>query len=185
MRTTFYILFAFFLVSCGTSPDPDTQSAELESVSLDTIELQAADQEQTGEFGDEYSEYATCYVVVADTGLNYHQLYSKLELISKELHIPVELSGRRYNKSKNLISLPEDDEDEIYAGEYFPRRNPSEELSLEYLNFYSEKAGEKTIALIAGIFEDEKDAKRALEKLKKSEPKAFSLKSEIYVGCMH
>ncbi|WP_262490545.1 hypothetical protein [Hymenobacter sp. CRA2] len=32
--------------------------------------------------------------------------------------------GRFFDEQKNLIRLPDDDEDELYAGDYFPRRCP-------------------------------------------------------------
>jgi len=85
--------------------------------------------------------------------------------------------GRFYNKKKNLIALPDNDEDEIYAGDYFPRRFPSDNLSLEYLNFYQRQAAEKTIALVTGIYETEKSADSALTVLHKPEKKVFKIKS--------
>ncbi|MBX2930638.1 MAG: hypothetical protein KF781_01685 [Chitinophagaceae bacterium] len=87
-----------------------------------------------------------------------------------------------------MIALPDDDEDEIYAGDYFPRRFPSEtteNLSLEYLNFYQENARDKTIALVAGIYEKENSADSALIILKKVEQRGFKIKAKIYTGCMH
>jgi hypothetical protein len=99
--------------------------------------------------------------------------------------IPIDTMGRIYNKKKNLIALPDNDKDEIYAGEYFPRRFPSENLSLEYLNFYQKQAGEKTIALVTGIYETEKSADSVLTVLRKIEPRVFKIKADIYVGCMH
>jgi hypothetical protein len=93
--------------------------------------------------------------------------------------------GRFYNKTKNLIALPDKDEDEIYAGDYFPRRFPSDNLSLEYLNFYQEQSGEKTIALVTGIYETERSADSALTVLRKTADKVFKIKAYIYVGCVY
>ena len=105
--------------------------------------------------------------------------------LNGQLNIPIDTMGRFYNKTKNLIALPDDDEDELYAGDYFPRRFPSENLSLEYLDFYQKKAGDKTIALITGIYENEKSADSALTVLHKTEEKVFKIKADIYLGCMH
>ncbi len=55
--------------------------------------------------------------------------------LSKGLSIKVDMMNPSYNKSKNLIASPTNYEDELYAGEYFPRRELSDFLSLEYLNF--------------------------------------------------
>ena len=81
--------------------------------------------------------------------------------------------------------MPDDHEDEIYAGDYFPRRYPSEDLSLEYLIIYDNNAINKTIALVAGIYEEENEAQILLNKLKKHHPKSFVVNTDLYIGCMH
>ncbi|WP_293313349.1 hypothetical protein [Pedobacter sp. UBA5917] len=131
---------------------------------------------------DNFAEY---YVAVLDTNASYNPIHSKMFSASKTLNIPIDTLGRYYNKKKNEIILSENDPDEIYAGEYFPRRSPEENLSLEYLNMYKPDAKAKTIALVAGIYADKDSAAVALKKLKNIEPKAFVLKSKIYIGCMH
>ena len=129
--------------------------------------------------------YANYYVIVADTGLNYPKLNQQMKGLAQSLHMQIDTLGRYYNEKEDLISLPKDDEDEIYAGEYFPRRQVSESLSLEYLNYYSEKAGQKTIALVTGMYADPKGADSAFVALKRFNPKAFKLYSKVYIGCMH
>ncbi|PJJ79732.1 hypothetical protein [Mucilaginibacter auburnensis] len=130
-------------------------------------------------------EYATYYVVVADTGANYYTLRGKMLKINKQFDIPIDTIGRYYNAKKNLIALPDDADDEIYAGDYFPRRYPSGNLSLEYLSVYQPTAKDKTIALVTGIYENETSADSALIAMKKVDSRSFKLKSKIYVGCMH
>ena len=88
---------------------------------------------------------ATYFVVVADTNSDYFFLRDKMFKLSMRLQLPIDTMGRFFNKTKNLIALPDNDEDEIYAGDYFPRRFPSDNFSLEYLDFYQREAGEKTI----------------------------------------
>lgn len=130
-------------------------------------------------------DYANYFIVVADTGSQYYSLRQKMFLVHKKLNIPIDTLGRFYNRKKNLIALPDNDTDEIYAGGYFPRRYPSESLSLEYLNVYQKESGDKTIALVAGIYETEKRAKKALTNLRKVQRNAFLVKSKIYIGCIH
>jgi hypothetical protein len=125
------------------------------------------------------------YVTIVDTGFDYFKLDTKMSRLSKRTGIPVDTMNRFYNKSKNLIALPDDDEDEIYAGDYFPRRYPSINLSLEYLDVYKQPAHEKTIALVSGIFETRKSADSMLAIVKPKEPKAFVARTRMYVGCMH
>ncbi len=129
--------------------------------------------------------YVTCYLVIADTGRNYYALQQKMVGISKKLSVPVNTLGRYYNAAKDLISLPDNDEDELYAGSYFPRREPSESLSLEYLYFYQNTAPEKTIALVRGIYGSEPEAVKALKALQPFIQTAYKIKAQVYMGCMH
>ena len=128
---------------------------------------------------------ALYFVVIADTGKVYADLHKKMMSWSQRLAMPVDTMGRLYNTDKDLIALPDDDEDEIYAGGYYPRRFPSQHLSLEYLNFYNTQSPEKTIALVAGLYEKKESADSALNILKKIAPKAFAQESVIFTGCMH
>lgn len=179
------ILLVVFLTSCGTTTS-NKNGTKVESIKIDTTKLQA--QNITDNNLDEDTtnyDYASFFIVVADTGLDYFILHKKMLSLNEKLDIPIDTMGRSYNKTKNLISLPDNDEDEMYAGDYFPRRFPSENLSLEYLNFYKSEAGRKTIALITGIYETEKNADNALTALEKVEKKAFKIKADIYIGCMH
>jgi hypothetical protein len=131
--------------------------------------------------------YATYYAVVADTGREYYPLLKLTLKISKKTRGKIDSMGRSYNNNtaKDLIALPDDDLDEMYAGGYYPRRSPGTELSLEYYNYFAQNADDKTIAIIAGIYENKISADSALQLLKKDFSKAFVLKSEIYIGCMH
>lgn len=133
------------------------------------------------------SETATYYVVVADTGLNYASLHNEMLQMNKTTGLEIDTMGRGYNEQKNLICLPENDEDEIYAGEYFPRRFPSVNLSLEYLEQYMPegKAGEKTIALVAGIFDTQQSADSLLKVIRPQSPQPFATAAKIFIGCMH
>ena len=87
------------------------------------------------EISDE--QYMNAYIVVSDTSQNYFELRQKMLNLNEKLKTEIDTMGRGFNKKKNLICLPENDEDEIYAGDYFPRRYPSETLSLEYLIYYT------------------------------------------------
>lgn len=128
---------------------------------------------------------ATYYVVVADTGLSYYLLQHKMFDIHRKLHIPIDTMDRFYNKKKDLIACPDNYDDEIYAGEYYPRRDPSDHLSLEYLGVYQKNTRDKTIAIVTGIYETEREADSALIALKRVEPKVFKIKADLYIGCMH
>jgi len=130
-------------------------------------------------------EYMNGFIVVADSSHVYKRLKIKMFDLKSKLNIEIDTLGREYNKSKNLISLRENNEDEMYAGNYFPRRYPSKSLSLEYLDYYDSKLKDKTIGLVTGIFDNKNDADRLLTQVKEYSPNAFIMNVEIYMGCMH
>jgi len=130
-------------------------------------------------------DYMDIYVVVADTSQVYQDLKIKMIDLREKLNIEIDTMGRGYDLKKDLICLPENDEDEIYAGDYFPRRYPTETLSIEYLDFYDRENGEKSIGIIVGMFDKKDKAENSLKKLKDFTNRGFIIKANIYMGCMH
>lgn len=174
MKTTHLIvLLIFCCLGCNEAPEQDTPALSVKNEAIESpVELEEV-----------YSEYETYFVVIADTGNDYVALRKIMFELSDELHCEIDTMGRSFNQEKQLISLPEDDDDEMYAGDYFPRRFRSKTLSLEYLDLY---VGDKSaIALVTGIFIDEKAADSALVSTKILAPNAFKVRTEMFVGCMH
>ena len=73
-------------------------------------------------------QYMDAFVVIADTSQNYYDLRSEMFVLSEKLDLQIDTLGRGYDAAKDLIALPIDDADELYAGDHFPRRYPSETL---------------------------------------------------------
>lgn len=187
MKPHFPTLFMVFLLSaCGTTPTGNSALApghdrdERVHPVIDPLDTMIVMNEDTANHS-----YDTFHVVVADTGAVYHLLRARMVELSEQQDLDIDTMGRSFNTNKNLITLPDDDEDELYAGACFPRRFPSEHLSLEYLHFYREAAGDKTIALVTGIYGTAKEAESALGVLRQAVPQAFGFEAEVYVGCMH
>ena len=172
---------ALFLMACGVPAAPPA-FAPAADTPLTAPVLIVAD---TGLPEAEEMPYATYYLVVADTGANYYALQRKMVRLSSTFGILIDTMGRYYNAQKERIVLPDNDEDEMYAGEYYPRREPSEHLSLEYLSVYQDGVPEKTIALVRGIYGSEAEAQKALAALRPGAGTAFAVKARVYVGCMH
>lgn len=132
-------------------------------------------------------DYIEAYIVVADTSMDYYALRTKMIILGDSLNKEIDTLGRGYESSRNLICLPDDDEDDIYAGQYLPRRYPSESLSLEYLNYYYDggipQSG--TIALITLITGDPDLAERERTMISRFVDHPFIVFSKIYMGCMH
>ncbi len=134
---------------------------------------------------DVANEFGTYYVTIADTGQAYYPLRNEMMRLHQALAQPIDTMGWYFDAKKNRIVLPEDDEDEMFVGDYYPIRGPDAHLSLEYLSLYQRQARENTIALVTGIYEQQASADSALAILRKKAPQAFSVKAEIYEGCIH
>lgn len=130
-------------------------------------------------------ETVTFYMVIADTGLNYQALRRKMTGLQQQLHLEIDTLGRIYSTEKQRIIVPENDEDEMYAGDYYPRRGAGENLSIEQMDAYLNGSRPKNMGLVAGIYTDQASGDQALKKVKQQELKAFLLKADIFMGCMH
>jgi hypothetical protein len=184
-KYSYILLFPLILFGCGIAGGNKPEA--FNSNKIDTVVVLQPDSHTTQIELRDTTDYnhATYFIVVADTSQDYYLLHKKMINLNRQLNIPIDTMGRLYNNNKKLIALPENDEDEMYAGDYFPRRFPGDDLSLEYLNFYQNNAAKKTIALVAGIYENENTADSILIMLKQAEKKSFKIKANIYIGCMH
>ncbi len=109
-------------VNSGSSRSLGSDSTgNYQSIVLDSVK---------GDSHLESDEYASYHIVIVDTGKSYNDLLLKMTNLSLRIQVPIDSMGRFFDPVANLIKLPDNDEDEIYAGDYFPRRVPSETLSI-------------------------------------------------------
>lgn len=180
-----------FLTACSGLGKPNAESLNTATDSmsltkLDSLETPAHfDSSNDSEIDLQESEMMDFFVVVSDTSYNYYKLRSQLISTSKKFKIDIDSMGRFYNGRKHKIQLPDDDEDEIYAGEYFPRRYESSQLSIEYASQYLDHCNDSLMAGIMGIYIKEEEARNRLLQIKSLNPGAFVTKASLYQGCMH
>lgn len=182
MKIALIFLTLFWLCACNTKSHENKKVISPANVhdTVPNVETPIIMESKAKE-----NEESVYFVIIADTCLNYFTLHKKMFELHRNFNIPIDTMGRYFNKVKDLIVLPDNSEDEMYAGEYLPRRFPSSDLSLEYLKFYQSHADNKTIALVAGIYESEKEADSVLTVLQKGEKKIFKIKAKIYEDCIH
>jgi len=181
----FALLLGIFCLSCRHS---EGQSEKKDTTAVATLAADTSDKKVVIDTSSNFNEveaYANYEVIVIDTNNSYKLLHQKMFSLKDKLKMTVDSMDRYYNVQKNRIVLPDNDEDEMYAGEYFPRRELSQTLSLEYMNQYQPDSKSKTIGIIAGIYANALEADSALAAIKQVVPKAFKLHSKIYIGCMH
>lgn len=181
-KFSFLGLICVLLIWCSCNSSTQTKTTTLTS---DSLPIEKNDSYVATSNHDELTETAIFYIVVNDTGLDYYQLRKQLFEIHDKNGQEIDTLGRYYNPSKKLIVLPDTDDDELYRGDYYPRRFPSKSLSLEYLTLYTPDALDKTIALVSGIYDNKLQADSAKNAFLTYQPKTFVVQANMYVGCLH
>jgi hypothetical protein len=179
-----YILaaVALFCASCA-GPTAGPAQATASTPAADTIRKDSVQAAPDTTSADD--EYSVLYVVVADTGLDYYPLMRHMYAIAAGMHYPVDTMDRHYDKVKDRIVLPDTIDDELYRGEYYPRRTCESNLSLEYYGLYDTATTEKTIALVAGIYEARTSADSLATLVRPFAAKVFVRRAKVYQGCLH
>jgi hypothetical protein len=129
--------------------------------------------------------YDTFFVVVVDSSYSYYTLRDDMLKLSINSAITIDTMNRTFDVQKHKIVLPENATDDIYAGDYYPRRFPSISLSIEPLNMYDSVASQNTFAIVAGIFTNKQSADSLISVHASIFPKSVVIKSVMYVGCLH
>lgn len=132
-------------------------------------------------------DYETAFVIMLDTSEQFYKMYDLAMATSKKYQIEFDTTERTYFPETNIWGVSQSSSDEIYRGQYFPRRkgDEKEKLSLEYMYWYDKKSNDKKLMLVSNIFSFSMDAEQSVAAWRKSFPQAFILQCEMYMGCMH
>lgn len=191
------LLSGLLLLAAGCTPGAGQKSAQAQQAAVHGAEPEPRAALQQAPSGDEDAgmlpdEYADYYLVVVNSSRNYKALHRDMLRISHRFHISIDTLGRYYNPHTHAIVVPEDDEDEIYRGSYYPRRFESLSLSIENAGYYdaAKKFKEPTqypaqMILVAGMYAQRERADSLRNVLVEAYPQTFVQKSKIYTGCMH
>jgi hypothetical protein len=163
------------VVAAVVAPDTAGQS---------TVTTQPADTVVQSE--TEFEEYRTFHLVTITEGYNYDSLRRVADAVAGQLGTQIDSLGRMYDPGKGIV-LPPDDADEMYRGQYYPRRFAAPSVSIEMQYAYADAAQPDTVrmVLIAGIFEQKQQADSVLALVKPLHPGADVISRELFTGCIH
>ncbi|MBL7982191.1 MAG: hypothetical protein JNL52_10340 [Flavobacteriales bacterium] len=181
MRGTFQVGLLMLFVACR--PEGSTTTAGPKSDLSDTTVALAI--EDTANAWDPSENMVDLFMTIADTGRNYAVLHRQMQMLALVLPAEIDTMGRYYDPIRDSIMLPLDDEDEVYAGQYYPRRFEGKTLSIEYLDQYDATAAPGTMALVTGLWASDQQGDSAIEGLLKHMPRAYRVQARAYQGCMH
>ena len=181
MRSTLLIGLAVLLGACH--PEGTSTGSGPVSDSSDTTVAKAM--EDTSDQWEPSDDMVQLVVTIADTGRSYEAIHREMHLLADMLPADIDTMGRYYDVVRDSILLPLDNEDELYAGQYYPRRFEGNTLSIEYLDMYDTTGAPGTMALVTGLWATDQQADSALQLLRVHMPRAFLVHTRVYQGCMH
>ena len=131
------------------------------------------------------------FVLILGSFKSFHEAHKQALAISQASKVPFSLRGMIFDKRRGLI-LPDNDEDEIYAGSYVHRRyntarlhaKETEYISIERSDAYPTFAP-KLYIVVGGIYNDSKASRSAVDRFKPIVPDVYAKKTKIYMGCIH
>lgn len=195
MRSFIFLLTILVYASCSNHAIKETISETVtdssQQIHIETIKtmenqlVSEAKQDSIEQVVIDNFNFSTYYIVAIDSGMNYYDLHAAMLHSQETTSLKIDSLGRYYDVKKDLICLPDTVFDEVYRGEYSPRRYPSEFLSIEYYDFFNDNATYKNMILLAAIYENKTSADSLLTILKIDYPNSFTEASKVYVGCMH
>lgn len=187
------LLFLFVnLLSC------ETKNSSSEQATVDTLMLSMdSAAANPSENEPEVDEYELNYIVSVAEGYNYDSLHRIAVDAASLLKFEFDTFGRYYDPKRGII-LPDNSEDDIWAGQYLLRRSGEPKVSLERVSFYTDASlseGDEMRALnesdttkmfvFATMYPEKNSADSLAKVLSKTYPATKVIPNKIYIGCMH
>jgi hypothetical protein len=187
-RNIIFFIALIYLASCTDNSDMTSNQKNGTSNNLSI-----ADEEYKPEDANVLQ-----YVVVVADGYNYDSLRAIAKETSKLLGFKFDMLGRYFNTSRKKIVLPDNYEDDVWAGEYIFRREGGDFVSIEMQGAYIDTLTAKNkreselfyadtlkMFVFANMYPEKKYADSLLKILKPKFKQATIIPTEIHMGCMH
>jgi hypothetical protein len=134
---------------------------------------------------DIQSESAIFYLITLAEGKNYDSLETFAKKAASSLNLKYDQLGRIYKPEKGIV-VKDDDEDEMYRGEYYPRRFEGNFVSIEMKKAFIDKENDPMrMLVISNIFSKPSQADSMLKIARVKFPSVKSVQTILFTGCMH
>lgn len=132
---------------------------------------------------EEENFWSDRYLLILKSTKDFLEAHSFAIKASKELKKDYISEYKLFMPERGIFfsdTLPDD----MYRGEYYPRRYEEDQISLENSSGYKDFEPDYII-VVAGIFSSKEDAEKALAKARLVYPDAYVKKTNIWMGCIH
>ncbi len=189
-----YLLIPIVLLI--TSLSCSNQETENKHIGADSLSVTTSQPADSAEITD--TEYELNYVVAVAEGYDYAELRKIAQEACDFLNFKLDTMDRYYNPKKKKIVLPDNHEDEIWAGDYYLRRTGDTFVSIEMRNAYVDTLTNKNeqakaafeadslkMFVFATMYNNKKQADSLFQVLKPKFKQTTLIPTEIFMGCMH
>jgi len=184
MKQLFSGLIILLMCDCKQKPAAIKENKIDSILTQNTVVIEDTTEKQ---IDDPEQEYANYYLIQVATGHNFDSLKTISSNAVSILKSKFSMLDRIYKSGKGII-VPENDGDEIYSGEYYPRRPFDDQnfVSIEMANGFSDKEADTLqMVAIAGVYSLKSQADSVATLLKGKIPTVKTIQHEMYLGCMH
>lgn len=184
----FFLLFSILILSCSDVKKNSNELISIENDSNSQVKSLLLNEDIENADSNELNidnQMQEMYLLILDSSNNYNELRDYMIDVARSNKKEIDSMGRFFNHIRNKLVLPDSSEDEIYAGEYFPRRYESDFLSIEYNSEYFDQSDSSTMCIVAGIYDEKDELLKAMSSFSKLKKPTIVLKTKIYMGCLH
>ena len=110
MRPALLLLLLILLSACNKSKSVHNDDLNAQAINDSSASIIVSESAIDSLANLDYTSY---WIVIADTSLLYDPLLKKMGELSLKLNSPIDSMGRFYNRKKDLVALPDTDDDEL------------------------------------------------------------------------
>ena len=121
------------------------------------------------------------WILVGDSSSQYWSLLKHAAVFAQQNKILFDSLERHFAPEKHTVVVDQTSEDEMYRGEYFPRRQTGTFMSIEpYSSYFPSYKGNAMLEVL-GIYDQADSASYAMKQF----PNASMKTCKLYMGCLH
>jgi len=185
MKQLFPVLIVFLFAACKQKPVAIKENKIDSILTGSMVVIRDTTNEKQIDLPEQ--ESAIYYLVQVASGHNFDSLKAISSNAVSVLGSKFSMLDRVYKPGKGII-VPENDGDEIYAGEYYPRRPFDDQnfVSIEMASGFCDKEADTLeMVSVAGVYSLKSQADSVATLLKGKIPTVKTIQQEMYLGCMH